>query len=70
MCLTRATADSTGGCSLSIMMNGDDSNRPMEVHVVARRLCFGERARIEAACATGFNATEIAVSLGRHPTTA
>ena len=36
---------------------------------MAQRLCFEERTRIEAACAAGFNATEIAVSLGRHPTT-
>ena len=37
---------------------------------MAQRLCFEERARIEAACAAGFNATEIAVSLGRRPTSA
>ena len=41
----------------------------MEVHIMAQRLCFEERARIEALNAAGFNATEIAVSLGRHPTT-
>ena len=36
---------------------------------MAQRLCFEERARIEALNGAGFNASEIAVSLGRHPTT-
>ena len=36
---------------------------------MARRLCFEERARIEVMNEAGFNATEIAVSLGRHPNT-
>ena len=36
---------------------------------MAQRLCFEERARIEALNAAGFDASEIAVSLGRHPTT-
>ena len=41
----------------------------MEVRILAQRLCFEERARIEALNGAGFNASEIAVSLGRHPTT-
>ena len=65
---TAIPADSTGGCSLSVVMTGVDGSRPVEVCIVAQRLCFEERARIEAACAAGFNATEIAEALGRRPT--
>ena len=36
---------------------------------MSRRLCFEERARLEAESAAGFNATEIFLSLDRHPTT-
>ena len=48
--LLRGTADTTGGCSLSVVMTGDYSNRPMEVHIMAQRLCFEGRARIEGMC--------------------
>ena len=36
---------------------------------MARRLCFEERARIEAMTAAGVGAAEAARRLGRHPTT-
>ena len=62
-------AASTGGCSLSVMMTGVDSIQPMEVQILARRLCFDERARIEALNEAGLCASEVAELSDRHPTT-
>ena len=52
------------------MMAGDiESNQPVEVFSMARRLCFEERVRIEAMAQAAVGAAEAARRLGRHPVT-
>ncbi len=63
-------AASIGGCDKSAMMAGEQSaTEPMEVSSMAQRLCFGERTRIEAMCATELGVDEMADRLGRHRST-
>ncbi len=45
------------------------SNHPMKVFIMAARLSFDERARIEALQVAGVNVQQIARQLGRDPST-